>query len=152
MPQPVKGVAYEFPPVELSDIFDPQFFLVNPTIEAGDFKISKDFGALVNLSTLPVVDPAGSSSVKVNLTAAEMNADKIGVFGKDPTQEWGDINLAIDVPSSTQESAVDILEGDRIETNIHYTIFKKGTADVLVSKDISGSLLPSGVTITTLEP
>lgn len=152
MAHPVKGVAYEFPPVGLTDVFDPQFFLVNPTIEVGDFKISKDFGALVNLTNLPVVDPAGSFSVKVNLTDTEMDADKIGVFGTDPTQEWGDINMAIDVPEATQESAVDILEGDRIETNIHYTIFKKGTAEVLVSKDITGSLLPSGVTITTLEP
>ena len=151
MAQPVKGVAYEFPPVELTDVFDAQFFLVNPTIVAGDFKISKDFGALINLTNLPVVDPAGSSSVKINLTASEMTADKIGVFGKDPTQEWGDIRMSIDVPVSNQQSAVDIMEGDRIETSTNYKIFKKGTTDILVDKDIGGSLLPPDVTITTLE-
>lgn len=152
MGQPIKGVAYEFPPVGLTDVFDPQFFLSNPTIEAGDFKLSKDFGALINLTNLPVVDPAGSSSIKVNLTATEMDADKIGVFGSDPTQEWGDINMAIDVPVANQQSAVDILEGDRIENNINYTIFKKGTANVLVQKTIDGSLLNPAVVITTLEP
>lgn len=152
MTQPIKGVAYEFPPVELTDVFDPQFFLVNPTIEAGDFQISKDFGALANLNTLPVVDPPGSSSVKINLSATEMNADKIGVFGKDPTEEWGDINMSIDVPESDSQSAVDILEGDRIESSVNYKIFKKGTTDILVDKDITGSLLRSDITITTLEP
>lgn len=152
MTQPIKGVAYEFPPVELTDVFDPQFFLVNPTIEAGDFQISKDFGTLANLATLPVVDPPGSSSVKINLSATEMNADKIGVFGKDPTEEWGDINMRIDVPESDSQSAVDILEGDRIESSVNYKIFKKGTTDILVDKDITGSLLRSDITITTLEP
>lgn len=151
MAQPLKGVAYEFPPVELPDVFDPLFFLVNPTIVAGDFKISKDFGTLINLTNLPVVDPAGSSSVKINLTATEMDADKIGVFGKDPTQEWGDITMSIDVPVSTPQSGVDILEGDRIETNTNYKIFKKGTTDILVDKDISGSLLDPSVVITTLD-
>ena len=124
MTQPIKGVAYEFPPVELTDVFDPQFFLVNPTIETGDFQISKDFGALANLATLPVVDPPGSSSVKINLSATEMDADKIGVFGKDPTEEWGDINMSIDVPVSDSQSAVDILVGDRIESSVNYKIFK----------------------------
>lgn len=152
MAQPIKGVAYEFPPVELTDVFDPQFFLVNPTIEAGDFQISKDFGNLVNLNTLPIVDPPGSSSIKINLSATEMNADKIGVFGKDPTEEWGDINMSIDVPESDSQSAVDILEGDRIESSVNYKIFKKGTTEVLVDKDITGSLLRSDITITTLDP
>ena len=43
MSQPIKGVAYEFPPVELSDLFDPAFFLVNPTIEVGDFSSDMNF-------------------------------------------------------------------------------------------------------------
>jgi len=151
MAQPIKAVAYQFPAVELTDIFDPQFYIVNPTIEVGDFKLSKDFGALTNLDVLPVVDPSGSTSVKINLTGAEMNADKIAVFGKDPTGEWGDINLTIDVPISNAQSAVDILEGDRIETSTNYKIFKKGTATELVDKDITGSLLDPSVTISTLD-
>lgn len=152
MAGPIKGVAYEFPPVELTDVFDPQFFLVDPTIEAGDFQISKDFGALADLATLPVVDPAGSSLVKINLSATEMDAEKIAVVGKDPTEEWGDINMSIDVPENDNQSVVDILDGDRIESSVNYKIFKKGTTEVLVDKDITGSLLRSDITITTLEP
>lgn len=152
MAGPIKGVEYEFPPVELTDVFDPQFFLVDPPIEVGDFKISKDFGTLANLETLPEVDPPGSSSVKINLSATEMNADKIGVFGKDPTEEWGDINMSIDVPENDNQSVVNILDGDRIESSVNYKIFKKGTTEVLVDKDITGSLLRSDITITTLEP
>lgn len=152
MAQPIKGVAYQLPPVELTDVFDPQFFLVSPTIETGDFKISKDFGVLVNLETLPAVKPAGSSSVEINLSAAEMNADKIGIFGKDPTEEWGDILMSLDLSESDNQSVVDILDGDRIESSVNYKIFKKGTTEVLVDKNITGSLLRSDITITTLEP
>ena len=91
MSQPQKGIAYEFF-ISLTDIFDPVFFIANPTIAAGDFKVSKDGGALVNLTTLPVVAPALSNVVKVNLSALEMGGDKIVVTGKDALgDEWGDI-------------------------------------------------------------
>lgn len=153
MSEPIEGVAYEFPPIELTDVFDPQFFLVDPDIQPGDFKISKDFGALFDLDTLPVVQPGGSSSIKVVTSTAEMsNVSKIGIFGKDQNGEWGDITLSIDVPTGNIESAVDILEGDRIESSVKYRIFKKGTTEVLVEKDITGSLLRSDITITTLDP
>jgi len=151
MSTPIKGQAYEFPPVSLVDIFDPAFFLASPTIIAGDFKIQKDFGAIVNLASLPVVTPFGSSSVKVNLSAVEMTADKIGIFGRDQGSLWGDINLIIDVSTGSIENAVDILEGDRTETKTNYKIRKKGTAEVIVDKDISGSLLPPEVVIITSE-
>jgi len=153
MSEPIKGVAYEFPPVALTDVLDPQFFLVDPDIQAGDFQISKDFGSPVNLDTLPEVVASGSL-VKIVLSAAEMNADKISVLGKDTEeeQEWGDINMTIDVPTGSSETAVDILEGDRIESSVKYRIFKKGTNEVLVEKDIAGSLLRSDITITTNEP
>ena len=54
MAEPIKGQAYEFF-VSLTDINDPQFFIVNPTIASGDFKLSVDGGAFGNLATLPVV-------------------------------------------------------------------------------------------------
>lgn len=69
----------------------------NPTIAAGDFKISKDFGAFANLTTLPSVAPAGSAQVMVTLSAAEMNADVVTIQAIDQTnpKEWADFFLCI---------------------------------------------------------
>lgn len=152
MSEPVKGQAYEFF-VSLTDFNDPQFFIVNPTIEAGDFKRSVDGGGLANLATLPVVSPAGSSSVKVNLNAVEMSGDKVVVIGKDASgEEWGDIFAFLDNPTATAENAMDLLEGDHRETSANLKIFKKGTPEILLEKNITGSLLESDITVNTLEP
>lgn len=72
-------------------------FQSNPTIAAGDFKVSKDGGALANLNTLPAVTPAGSVMVKFTLSATEMTADNVTVVGIDQTspKEWADFALNI---------------------------------------------------------
>lgn len=66
---------------------------VNPTIAAGDATARTDGGAVGNLATLPVVDPAGSVWVKVTLSAGEMNGDNIGWLLSDQTwpPEWDDV-------------------------------------------------------------
>jgi len=134
MPEPVKGEAYEFF-ISVTDINDPQFFIVNPTIAAGDFKISVDGGAFANLATLPVVTPAGSSLVKINLNVAEMSGDKIVVTGRDAVgEEWGDMYAFIDAPGGTSESVLDIIEGDHRESSVNLKIFKKGTANIVLEK------------------
>lgn len=64
---------------------------VNPTIAAGDFKVSIDGGATANLATLPVVTPAGGKSIKFTLSAAEMTGDNIQIIGSDVAgAEWCD--------------------------------------------------------------
>ena len=50
------------------------------------------------------------------------------------------------------DSILNLLEGDHDEAYNHITIFKKGTPIKILDKDISGSLLTPGVTITTREP
>ena len=64
----------------------------NPTIAAGDFKVSKDGGALANLTTLPAVTPASSAMVKIALSATEMTADNVTIIWIDQTatKEWAD--------------------------------------------------------------
>ncbi len=68
-----------------------------PAIAAGDFKVSIDGGALANLATLPVVEPAGSVWVKVTLSVAEMTGDTIALQAIDQTapKEWADWALCI---------------------------------------------------------
>lgn len=83
--------------VTLTSTSDPNSFQSNPTIASGDFRISKDGGALANLATLPAVEPASSVLVKIALSATEMNADNIVVVGIDQTatKEWADFSLSI---------------------------------------------------------
>lgn len=63
----------------------------NPTIAAGDFKVSIDGGALANLGTLPTVTPAAGKMIKFTLSVAEMTGDNITVVGSDVAgAEWCD--------------------------------------------------------------
>lgn len=72
-------------------------FQANPTLAAGDAKVSIDGGALANLTTLPVVTPAAGKMVKVSLSAAEMNGDNITLVFSDQTvpAEWADVIVNI---------------------------------------------------------
>jgi hypothetical protein len=64
----------------------------SPTIASGDFKVSIDGGALNNLATLPVVTPAASKMIKVDLSAGEMNGDNITLVCSDAAgAEWCDL-------------------------------------------------------------
>jgi hypothetical protein len=71
-------------------------FQSNPTLAAGDFKVSIDGGALNNLGTLPAVTPAASKMVKVTLANTEMNGDNITVVASDAAgAEWDDVIISL---------------------------------------------------------
>lgn len=76
----------------LRDAADNLSLKANPTIAAGDFKISKDGGAFTNLTTLPVVTPAGGVGVQLDGSATELNADNVLITWSDQTspKEWAD--------------------------------------------------------------
>lgn len=150
MAEPVKGVAYDF--YMSLDAQATSGFQDDPTIEAGDFQISKDGGAFSNLTTLPTVTPSGSPSVRVQLSATEMDADKVYIVAEDQSgAEWNVAVVFIDVPEGSSQSVLDILEGDHRETSTSAVIYKKNTTTPVLSKTVSGSLLNSAVTITTTE-
>jgi hypothetical protein len=93
---PVKNEDF-FIQIGLEDYANPGNLKSNPTIAAGDFKVSKDGGALANLTTLPSVAPASSVCVTVTLSATEMNADYVTIVGIDQTnpKEWADVLISI---------------------------------------------------------
>jgi hypothetical protein len=78
--------------VALSSMANAGSLQSNPTIAAGDFKISKDGGAFANLATLPAVTPAAGIGVKIELSSTEMNCDNVFVYWVDQTspKEWAD--------------------------------------------------------------
>ena len=93
---PIKGEDFVFR-LALTDAGLTTGLKANPTIAAGDFKVSMNGGALANLATLPTVEPAGSAWVKVTLSAAEMSGDTVAVQAIDQTavKEWADWAICI---------------------------------------------------------
>lgn len=107
MPSPKKGVAYTFD-VSLLSTASPGDFQVNPTIAAGDFKLSKDGGTFTNLTNLPTVTPTGDTQVVIILTATEMTADRLTVKGLDQAGgEWGPYVKSFDTTALTVDDVPD---------------------------------------------
>ena len=151
MTLPVQNEAYIFY-TALTSQADPSVFQTNPTIAAGDFQVSLDGGVFANLVTLPVVDPAGSFMVKVELSAAEMNGQKVNVVAIDQAgNEWAEMVSTLDVPVGSTETLVNLAFGDRIEDRNSLIVNLRGTSTPVLDKTITGSLLEDGVTITTVD-
>lgn len=92
-------------------------FQANPTLAAGDFKVSIDGGALNNLATLPTVTPAASKMVKISMSAAEMNGDNITIVGSDAAgAEWDDI--IVNIQTSVNQIDDIIADTDNIQTRL----------------------------------
>ena len=103
---PKKNAAHTFG-VGLLSRANPDVFQTNPTLAAGDVKVSIDFGAFANLTTLPVVTPAGSEQVKVDLSAAEMNGNKIGILFRDAAgAEWSDLYIELETVAAQMDDLV----------------------------------------------
>lgn len=117
---PAKRATEYITYIGLSSQSTPSTLQSNPTIAAGDFKVSKDGGALANLSTLPAVTPASSKMVKITLSSAEMTADNVTVICSDAAgAEWCDLLFTI----QTSDNQIDDLP-----TNAELTT-ALGTAD-----------------------
>ena len=81
---------------------NPNIFQSSATLAIGDVKVSTDGGALNNITTLPVVTPAAGKQIQVDLSASEMNGDKIGILFSDAAgAEWCD--LYIEIETSTRQ-------------------------------------------------
>ena len=92
--------------IALEDFANPGNFKANPTIAAGDFKVSKDGAALANLTTLPSVSPAGSVMVMISISSTEKNCDNLSLVCIDQTvpKEWADFFFNI----STTAGQIDV--------------------------------------------
>lgn len=92
---PKRATEYIFY-ISLVSQANTKIFQANPTIAAGDFKVSIDGGAEANPATLPAVTPASSKRVKITLSIAEMTGDNITVTCSDASgAEWCDLTINI---------------------------------------------------------
>lgn len=98
--KPIKGRAYSFN-VGLVSQANTKILLAAPAISAGDFKISKDNGAFTNLATLPTVTPAGGVSVNIVLSATEMTADNVVIFGTSSATTWCDVYVDMETKDTS---------------------------------------------------
>ena len=79
--------------------------LMNPPVAIGDFVISSDGSAYVNLTNLPVVTPIGGFAFKIDLTLAEMTAGNIHIVGKNGA--WDTIGVLIQTVSELDANLVE---------------------------------------------
>lgn len=108
----------------------------NPTLAAGDVRISKDGGAFANLATLPTVNPTSDVRVEVTLSATEMDADNIMVVFSDASGgQWGDDWVQIQTVSANFDDIAFAL--NTVSTNV---------STILTQLSISATLLSSIIT------
>lgn len=87
---PKRATAYKFY-IGLVDQSNTKLLKANPTLAAGDVKVSKDGGAFANITTLPSANPAAGAAIMVDLSATEMTADNVVVQFIDAAgAEWCD--------------------------------------------------------------
>lgn len=144
---PVRGLALTLH-VPLGDRANPGQFKANPTLAAGDVKVSKDGGAFANLTTLPDVHPAAGIMVRIQLTASEMDADEVIVQFRDAAgDEWTDKVIAIQTRAHTLDetyaAAVAAGDADPLENPVPGS-YGSGTAGAAL-----GRIGSSQITITS---
>lgn len=74
--------------------------LSNPTLAAGDFKLSTNVTpTYTNLGTTPTLDPSSDTSVKITISASEAECTSGIVRGIDSaTKQWEDVAIAFTTP------------------------------------------------------
>lgn len=122
--EPPKRATEYITYVTLIDSASGQTFKVNPTLAAGDVKVSIDGGPENNIALLPAVTPAGSRRIKVLLSPAEMTGDNIGILFSDVAgAEWNDLYIHLqttlrqidDIPTTTQINA-EVVDAISVDT------------------------------------
>ena len=139
---------------------DTKLFQSNPTIAAGDFKVSTDGGALANPATLPAVTPGSSKLVKVTLSASEMNGDNVMLIGSDAAgAEWCDIIVNIQTalrqaddlayPATSGRSLLVAATGSVPATSLETQAKADVNAEVVDVLNVDTFAEPSGVPAAT---
>lgn len=140
---PIKGQAYTFV-LHLVEAGTSNF-KANPTLAAGDFKVSTDFSVRANLATLPTVSPAGSIDVRVDLSAAEMGGNIVILEAKDQTSpaEWATVAVQIETDSAAEARPKGVVVSDATNSTISFKTDINKADDFYVSswvRFLSGTL------------
>ncbi len=139
---PKKNAAYTFFTGLISQA-DTKLLQGSATLAVGDVKVSTDGGAMNNITTLPVVTPAASKSIKVDLSAAEMNGDNIVVIFSDAVgAEWCDAYISIQTSTRQMDDmAFPAVSGRSIAIDASGNV-------VLQAVTHTGAVVPTVTTLT----
>lgn len=130
---PLKNAAYTFD-VSLVSQGDTDIFQVNPTLAAGDVKVSKDGGAFVNIGTLPAA--IGGGAVVTATLAAGETADRVAVLFHDAAgDEWQDLLVFIEFETQQIRDLSDGTGVTLADDAITAAKYDQSTAYPLVSAD-----------------
>jgi hypothetical protein len=146
---PKKAQAYTFY-LGLLTQADTRLLKANPTLAAGDVKVSKDGGAFANLTTLPDAYPAAGRAVRVQLSAPEMTADNVVVVFTDAAgAEWCDALVSITTTTTTfsAQAGSGALAFTFTQYEANGTTPLPGVA-VWVTTDSAGANVVAGVVVT----
>lgn len=119
----------------------PNDLLVTPPIVVGDWQVSVDGGAFVNLTNLPTVTPVGSFAIEIVLTSAEMNGDNIVILGQNAS--YLDKSILIQTVSDWDAERANHTNANTFGENVNADIVKiDGSTDSL---DVKSAILSSGI-------
>ena len=127
---PIAGQPYSYVLCLLS-ADEPNRFRVNPTLEAGDVQVSTDFGAPVNILTLPTVI-GGSSLVLVTLAAAEVGSQTDILFHDVVGDEWADAHTPLQASTTDATLAAIQAQTDLLPAS------PAATGDPMTLEDVDG--------------
>lgn len=124
-------------------------FIVDPVIEAGDVKVQIDGSSVNNITTLPTVSPSGSTTVKIQLSAAESTGKIIKVLFKDQTNPpaWNDKDIYLDTYGDSNGTvAFDFTNNSNLNSTVsNKSIIAQSIVEIPVSGTISGSIESNAV-------
>lgn len=141
---PLKNSAYVFY-VSLVSQANTKIMQASATLASGDVKSALDDAAPANLATLPVVDADYTKRIKVSLSAAEMNGDRVTVIFSDASgAEWCDLTVDIATVTNQFDSLAtqasvntidDLLDSEigTLTTNVAAILADTGTDGVVVN-------------------
>lgn len=150
MPDPKKNVAFNFDVTLISQASRPSI-KTSPTLAAGDVKVTgadgtADLAALANITTLPAETPLASGLVKVLLSAAEMNFDRVFIkFSDAAGAEWDDLGIWI---LTTAVTVDDLVRSTTPANTLEISV--SGTAGIDWA-NISSATTPQALTQTTIQ-
>lgn len=159
---PIRGSSYIFY-VSLVSQSDTKTFQSNPTLATGDVKSTKDGASLGNLATLPTVTPSSGKSVKVSLSATEMDTDNLLIVFSDAAgSEWCDLSVNIqpvgwaiasitnaDQTATTTAFTTDLAESTDDHYNAMFVVFTDGALQGQSRKISDYDGIQSTVTVAT---
>ena len=124
--------------ISLASQADGSIFQANPTLAAGDVKISIDDGAPANLATLPVVDADFTKRVKVVLSQAETNGDNLSIIFSDAAgDEWDDVTVNIQTAKQTFDKMQQTLAGKWAIIDNQLILYDDDNTTALYTYDLS---------------